>query len=66
MKMFLLIQAFINTIFRGLKNLKLCCLFIRNGLSPWSPGMRKFRKENEDFLMDILNLKPSKKNKKSH
>ena len=65
MKILLFIHAFISTIFGELKNLKLCCLLIRNGLFPWSPEIRKIRKENNDFLIYMLISKPSK-NKKSH
>ena len=65
MKMFLFIHAFISTIFSGLKNPRLCWFLIRNGLSPWSPEIRKIREGNEDFLIDMLIFELAK-NKKLH
>ena len=65
MKMFLPIRTFVGAVFSGLRNPKLCWLLIRNGLSPWSPKIRKIREENEDFLVNMLIFEPPK-NKRSH
>lgn len=65
MKILLSIRAFVGTVFNELKNLRMWWLLFRNGLSPWSPEIRKIRKENEKFLINMLVFNPPK-NKRPH
>lgn len=46
--------------YNKLSNLNVCWLLIRHGLSPWSPEIRKIKKENKNFLINMLVFESTK------